>query len=158
VAESTAWILDVGNSVRIAIGELEMVHLEQNPELFVIPKTPDFCQHTFIWQNTIIPVIDLGVSFQGQSSLSELSYIAIIRYRPAKKGDKELVQAAILLTEMPIRINIDDSFACSLPEKFQTLKTLIVSCFTFEDKSIPVLDLASVFSRSAQSILGSKTK
>lgn len=157
MSESTAWILDVGNSVRIAIGELEMVHLEQNPKLFVIPKTPAYCQHTFIWQNTIIPVIDLGVGFKGQSSLDEQSYIAVIRYRSAT-GGKGIVQAAILLTAMPMQVKIDDSFACPLPEKFQVLKMLAVSCFTLDGENIPVLDLASVFSRSAQSILGSNIK
>lgn len=150
MSESTAWILDVGQSIRIAIGDLEMVHLEEQPKLHAIPKTPDYCQHVFIWQGNVIPVIDLAIGMKGQDSLSEMSYIAVIRYLSATTG--ELMQAALLLTKMPVKIKIDDKFACSLPKKFHDLKILAISCFKLEGESIPILDLAAIFSRSARTL------
>ena len=154
MSENAAWILDFGNSIRAAIGELELVHLEEQPKLFVVPKTPDYCQHTLIWQDTIIPVVDFVIGLQGQSITRETCYAAIIRYRSVTNGP--LVYGALLLAAMPIRMNINDNLACPLPEKFQALKTLAVSCFTLEGESIPIIGLASVFSQSAQTILGGK--
>ncbi len=152
MAESIAWILDFGNSAIAAIGELELVHLDENPELFVIPKTPCYCQHALIWGETILPVIDMVVALQDQQISRETCYAAIIRYR--QEINSPLQFGALLLAKMPERIKVDDDLACPLPENLQTLKSLAVSCFTLDGEGIPIIDLASIFSRPAQDFLG----
>ena len=152
MSESVAWILGFGGSVRVAIGELELIHLETQPKLFPVPKTPNYCQNVVIWQDTIVPAIDLGIAFQGQVNAHETCYAAIVRYRTVADGP--LAYAALLLTEIPVRMVINDSLACPLPEKPQALKALAVSCFTLNGESIPILELASVFSQASQNTLG----
>ncbi len=154
--ESIAWILDFGNSVRVAIGELELVHLDVHPKLFEIPKTPHYCQHALIWQETIIPVIDMVAALQGQQITREDCYAAIIRYRP--KIGSSLLFGALLLAKMPERIKVNDNLACPLPNNFKTLKSLATSCFTLNDESIPIIDLTCIFSQSAQAILSKEPK
>ncbi len=152
MSESIAWILDFGNSMLAAIGELELVHLDENPKLFTIPKTPLYCQHALIWQETIIPVMDMAVVLQAQKITRETCYAAIIRYQP--DINSPLLFGAILLAKMPERIKVDDNLACPLPENLLAIKSLAVSCFSLNGEAIPIIDMARIFSRSAQEILG----
>ena len=152
MSESVAWILGFGGSVRVAIGELELIHLETQPKLFSVPKAPSYCHNVVIWQDTIVPAIDLGIAFQGHVNVHETCYAAIVRYRKVANGP--LAYAALLLGEIPVRMVINDSLACPLPEEPQALKTLAVSCFTLNGESIPILELANVFSQTTQNTLG----
>jgi chemotaxis signal transduction protein len=151
MAESTAWILDFGNSIQAAVGELEMVHLDEHPKLFAVPKTPYYCRQSLIWNDTIIPVIDIATGIGGQQVERENNYVAIVRYKDVRKDT--LIHAALLLAAMPIRQVVDDSLACPLPEQPEAWQAFAFSCFDFEGKSIPILDLARLFSQSTQKVM-----
>ena len=152
MSESVAWILDFGISVRVAIGELELIHLEEQPKLFTVPRTPDYCHSVLVWQDTIVPALDLGIILQGESHIPQTYYAAIVHYREVANGP--LVYAALLLAEIPERKSIDDSYACLLPDEPRVLKRLANSCFSLNRESIPIIELASVFSQASQNTLG----
>jgi len=156
MSEPVAWILDFGGSVRVAIGELELIHLETQPKLFSVPKTPNYCQNVVIWQDTIVPAIDLGIALKGQVNAHETCYAAIVRYRTVANGP--LAYAALLLAEIPVRMIINDSLACPLPNELIALKALAVSCFSLNGESIPIIELASVFSQASQNTLGTENE
>lgn len=154
MAQSTAWILDFGNSIQAAIGELNLVHLEERAKLFAIPKTLDYCRHSLIWQDSIIPVIDLVTGLYGQNITRKISYVAIVRYQTSAQG--QILYAALLLAAMPVQVTVDDKQSCSLPEQPQAWQALATSCFTMDSETIPIIDLAILFSQSAQAVLSTQ--
>jgi chemotaxis signal transduction protein len=144
---ASAWIMPITDSVFISVGEFELVHvLPDQPQLYKVPKAPRYCQQVFIWQDKVIPVMNLAKRFGfEQHSLVINRFIAIFAYRAEKTGLLEY--GALLLNDTPSRTEVNDEQLCQLPVDLSLWRHCFRSCFreTNLQTSIPILKLERLF-------------
>jgi chemotaxis signal transduction protein len=146
MAISNAWALDFQGGFRAAVGELEMVHLIQFPILIDIPHSPFCCRHVLIWQENIIPVMDLGAWLNGHHSKVQQPLVGIFAYQ--EQTDTHLHYGALLLAAIPRRLRVSDDQACELPTQPSGWKAIAFSCFSEGDNAVPILNLQRIFSKA----------
>lgn len=142
-----AWIIPITDTVLVAVGEFELVHiLPDKPEFFKVPQAPYYCQQVFTWQNRIIPIMNLAARFGYQTeAIGENYIIGIFAYRAEIT---ELIEyGALFLNKAPRRIDVGDTQACLVPDHLQALTPYVWSCFQEfgTQKVIPILKLARLF-------------
>ena len=145
---ATAWIIELDSSLYVAVGELEMVHIIQEPELFDIPQTPFYCSQVLIWENTIIPVMDLLAWLEGYALPRAYDMIGIFTYQ--QQPNTPLDFGALPMVSIPTRIQVRDDQACDLPATPHGWQELSISCFSDKNRVIPILDLPYIFSNGLQ--------
>lgn len=138
---SNAWLLTLGSSFQAAVGQHDMLHLIAAPTTFFIPQAPQHCQHTIIWQEKIIPLIDLEGWLQGRATDNHKKYIVIVTYQIAST----LEYGALSLSTPPQRIQVDDSQSCSLPTEPILWQHIADACFKTENTAVPILNLTTIF-------------
>jgi len=140
-----AWLLELGNDHWAALPLHEMSQVLLSPELFPIPLAPAHCQQVLLFQKRILPVIDISTLVIGQKTVDFSSKIVgLTVYQKAPK--QPLEYAAMHLASMPAVVNVEDSQLTSLPEDEPLWKLFSVSCFMYEERKIPVLDLGILYS------------
>lgn len=145
--KASAWIMPITDNVVVAAGEFELVHiLPDKPKLFGVPKAPHYCQQVLIWQNKIIPVMNLAIRFGYEITVSnENSIISIFAYRLSTTESIEY--GALFINTAPRRIEVADSQACALPADLQVWTPYVWSCFQDlgTQKAIPILRFERLF-------------
>lgn len=144
MTSSSAWLLSLDNDLSAAVGGLEIVHLLQFPELHPVPGSPFYCQNVLIWQNRILPAMDLSAWLRGRVVTRSFILAAVAAYQDQPGADPQY--GGLLLTELPRQITVDDAQACALPERPRGWSNIAISCFEFEEKEVPILNLSYVFS------------
>jgi len=143
----SAWIISITDTVFASVGEFELVHvLPDNPSLYKVPKAPHYCQQVFVWQNKIIPVMNLAVRFGlEQESATTHHFISIFAYRAEKTGLLEY--GALSLNATPTRTEVSDEQVCKLPTDLSPWRHYFRSCFqeTNTQIIIPILKLECLF-------------
>jgi hypothetical protein len=145
MGEASAWLLSLGDEALAAVGELEMVHVVDSPELFEVPLSPPHCNRVLVWQERLLPVMDLARWLWGQVG-ERPRYAGITAWWDAQDGSPRY--GALLLAGLPIRIRVSDEDACALPHEPCGWASLALSCFQHRGGSVPVLDLPHIFSGS----------
>ena len=145
MSEVNAWLLDLGEGLLAAVGALEMVHLlPDEPALFEIPQSPIYCRNVLVWQDEILPLMDLAARLLGRPGPVGQDLLAVLAFQ--EYPGAETRNGALLLKAPPIRIHVNDSQACDLPDSPSDWQHLAIACFELaERRPVPVLDLAKVF-------------
>ena len=151
MAEATAWLLSFNGDLRTAVGELELVHvLSESPKLFAIPDTPGYCRHVLLWQEHVLPVVDLGVRLLGDRQAKSDSIaendklIGILAYQ--RLPGEPPGYGGLLLDQVPTRARVSDERACALAPEPEEWASLAISCFEHGDHGpIPILDVPRLF-------------
>ena len=145
MAESTAWLLPLQGAWRAAVGEWELVHLIEAPVLVDIPVTPFYCRQVLLWENRILPVLDLAVWLAGQPLAPRDQMLAgIFAYQA--QSEAALSYGILLLDGVPTRQVVHDEEACALPAEPMGWQKVAISCFGDGDSAVPILDLPYIFS------------
>jgi len=142
---SRAWLLDFGRGLQAAVGHHEMWQVLISPVLFEIPCTPTYCSQVLIFQNSILPVLDMSSLLEGQKTIpvtTPVVGIAIYQEDPSHP----IRYACLHLTTTPQSIYVDDDQACDLPPHQPYWEPLAISCFSHKGRIIPIIDLAYLFS------------
>jgi chemotaxis signal transduction protein len=141
------WLLSLGAERLVAVGERELVHiLAELPKLQLIPRAPVHARYAMVWQERIVPVIDLSALLdKGEArSSSAASVIGIVAFRGARKG--AIGMGALALHGVPRRIETSDSDACEMPPRFHALLAWAISCLDHLDHgAVPILHLSKLF-------------
>ena len=145
MAKSTAWLLDLDGSHYAAVGERQMLHFIDSPALLDIPQSPPHCCHVLIWQDNILPVMDLGVWLRGQTVQRDQLAVGIVTYQDQSAAAPQ--HGAVLLASAPTRVSVHDNQACELPNQPAGWPALAISCFAADGKVIPILHLPNIFSQ-----------
>ncbi len=145
--EATAWIIDLGNGLRAALGYSELEHLVQSPTFYEMPLTPSYCRHLMLWEGDMVPVLDLASWLTGGAVVQRGSFAALIGYEE-QPGDAPQ-RGALVTTAFPKRVGVYDNQACDLPPEPCGWSHVACSCFCHENQPIPVLDLPFLFSGAA---------
>jgi len=145
IETSRAWLLDFGRGVKAAVGSHEMSHVMLSAELFDVPYAPDFCNEVLLWQDYILPVLDVHSFLKKQKVIRAHSgVVGIAIYQ--ESSEKSLVYAGLHLAETPASIFVSDEQACELPAQMQVWAPITISCFKYRNEAIPIIDLAVLFS------------
>lgn len=148
MAEASAWLLTLDPQVRAAVGEREMVHLVQLPTVFDIPDAPRYCRQVLLWQEGIVPILDLAAWLSGRYAVLAPALVGIFAYQAADA----IAYGALPLTGVPTRRRVNDEQACALPEQPPGWACIAFSCFKDGDSEIPILDLRRLFSGTLHDI------
>ena len=80
--ESVSWVLALGDSLRAAVSERELVHLIEAPILLEVPRSPPYCRHVVAWNPVSYTHLDvykrqslLGVSAPPAQALDVLQEV-----------------------------------------------------------------------------------
>ena len=153
---SDAWILTISEDLYAAIGNLEMVHIHSEiPDLMTISKEGGYCQYRVLWQEQHLPLLDLGLFLCGEPSgdkntnKTENMFLCVVSYMSEQENVQDY--GAILSSQLPVRIKVDDKQACELPDSPEEWPMLAISCFSHDIYgTVPILDLPRIFSKQAE--------
>ena len=141
---ATAWVMQLDHQMSAAVGQMELIHIVDNPELYKIPKAPTYCGHVILWNNRIIPVMDLSAWLNDSTVVYRRSLIAIAVYRDQ---NNELKYGGIHLSDTPATETVHDEQACALPLTSSKWREVSISCFRSSDNNpVPILDVPTIFS------------
>lgn len=149
-----AWLLPLSAEVVVAVGLHELRYvLPDTPALFEIPRTPDYCCRVLLWQEHIVPLMDLASRFgiipdaNALQSSTVVKPIAIVAYRSEETAAVE--HGALLLHGLPWRCSITDEQALELPDALGAWRAYTQACIRLEQdpQAVPVLSLNRLFAR-----------
>ncbi|MFO1351945.1 MAG: chemotaxis protein CheW [Gammaproteobacteria bacterium] len=146
MAEATAWILKLGDGLRVAVSERELTHFIERPTLEDVPQTPTHCRQVLLWEGEILPVIDLTAWLTGQQLDRGRGVAGIVGWQDQPGAAPQY--GALLFTEIPQKVKLKDEQACALPSQPQGLPQIAASCFVHDKRPVPILDLPQLFSNA----------
>jgi len=142
--DSAAWVLMLDSQLRAAVGERELVHVIETPALLAVPRSPSYCRQVLVWNDTVLPAMDVAVWLRGQPAQRQQTLAGVFAYQARPGAEPEY--GALLLAGIPTRVRVTDEQACALPKRPGNWRTLAISCFKQDDNPIPILDLLYIFS------------
>ena len=150
------WLLEIQGAKYVAVGERELIHiLPEPPALRRVPRAPRHACHVMVWQERILPVIDVAVLCNEAGVFEPLtkSMVGVVAFRStgggkAKAGDRKSIgMGALLLQSVPRRLETEETRPCDLPEHLQPLAKWSLSCLDHpEYGALPILNLSMLFS------------
>ena len=153
MGRSAAWVIKVDESLYASVSQMELVHIINQPELIRIPGVPAYCQNLLIWNDNILPVLNISWLVNDMTPGTGREVVAVLIYRDSRNN---IQYGGISLLESPELEYVDNDQVSALPEQAQQLKTIALSCFTSANgHDVPILDISRLFSRShAKNLLG----
>ena len=175
------WLLPIEHGQWLAVGKSELKHIESISNAIRIPTAPRYCDHAMMWHERLLPLFDItlfieeiecaGDSEQGSLVRQEQTapleriapeektvLIAIIAYREGV-DDTEMMYGGIRINDTPKLVNVSQSQAKSaqdLSESRQYLSHGALAISSSSEILTPILDVASIFSKSAVDLVGSR--
>ncbi len=143
-APANGWLLDFGHGLRAAVGMRVLLHLIDDPKLFVVPCSPPYCRHVAFWEGRALPVMEMAARL-GKIPLPP-RLLAVACYLDPLDGTPRF--GAFSLASAPIAIAVSDQAACALPEQ-AGWRGLTASCFQYQGVPVPILHLARIFAAPA---------
>jgi chemotaxis signal transduction protein len=137
-----AWLLDFGDTCHAAVGTRELLHLVDAPSTFAVPCTPAYCSHIVLWQERLLPVLDIAARLGGLPRTAP--FLAVVGYQHQRGEYPQF--GALRLAAPPKQLAVSDEQACRLPEGSNAWRDLAISCFEYQGEAVPVLDLCRIFS------------
>jgi len=137
-----AWLLDFGDACRAAVGARELLHLVDAPMTFAVPCTPEYCRRVVLWQERLLPVMDIARRVGAQPRPAP--FLAVIGYQQQRGEAPQF--GALMLSSPPRQLAVSDEQACGLPDGSSAWQELAISCFEHQGAAVPVLDLRRIFS------------
>lgn len=141
--DSAAWLLTLDHQLLAAVGEREFVHLIETPTLLDVPHTPPYCRQALVWNDTVLPAMDLAVWLRRQPAQRQKALAGVFAYQTRPGTAPEY--GALLLAGIPTRTRVADDQACALPKPPNGWRSLAISCFKQGGQPIPILDLPHIF-------------
>lgn len=140
----TGWQLEFGDGVRAVIGQRELLRMTFEPEMHWVPCAPPFCRRVLFWEHGVLPVMDVGAWLGGTASAGAPRFVSVVGYQPEGRHAPEF--GALTLMSPPVRIEVNDEWACSLPETMKKWRRVACAAFTNGPSVMPILDLRRLFS------------
>ncbi len=142
---SRAWLLDFGRGLQAAVGANEMSHIFLTPTLYKVPGTPFYADEIFVFQEDLIPVVDVLSLLDGRKNqYIRNDVLGLGVYQPSAEANAHL--GGLRLTVMPSNIFVEDTQFCELPPELAFWSPLALSCFMLNETAVPIIDFAVLFS------------
>ncbi len=151
MSETNAWKLSFSASLRAAVGEFQLIHIFDQPELFEVPCTPLHCHQVLVWQEDVLPVMDIDAWVNPYQQTAKEPFAGIVAFQ--QSADMPVQYGCIKLIAPPQRIRVSDSSACEIPEENSFWLELSLASFRDADGQVlMVLNLPKLFSGDLASI------
>lgn len=143
---SDAWLLELDDSLAIAIGDHEMVEYVRATTTFPVPGAPKYCSHVFLWQNKLVPIMDVSMMRGHTNKRASDGFMGLVAYQ--LKPGAPIMHIALYVNELPKKIQVDDEQVCELPEELDDglVRQLCLSCFKHESQPVVIIDIARLCS------------
>jgi len=146
------WLLNFGKGFRAAVAFHEMAQVLIEPKLFEIPRAPKYCNEIIRLGNRLLPVMDVATLLDGRKDFEGITgIVGIAVFQTADLNNLEYV--ALHLQSYPVGVRVTDDLMCDLPEYPKLWSKIALSCFFYDNYSIPIIDLVSLFSEQITEIL-----
>jgi chemotaxis signal transduction protein len=151
-ARAGAWIITIAGRDRVAVGDREMVHLiGQSVALHPVPRAAAHCRCAVLWEDQVLPVVDLaviaGYSRYGSSDRAVAGVerlLGIVAY--SAHGGADVGKVALMLEAVPERFEVADDMACRHPDELGTWARWAISGFRHpRHGAVPILNLPRIF-------------
>ena len=139
-----AWLLEFSRNRVAAVGLHEIVEVLSRPKLYHVPLTEARCHQVLVWRDEILPVVDFGADAEMHATGTAGGAVTAIAVYQTVPGEP-LRHGALELSVMPKTITVSDNMACALPDSAVSMRHLAISCFSYENLAVPVIDLTRVF-------------
>lgn len=143
-----AWLLEFSRNQIAAVGLHELVEVLSRPKLYHVPMATSRCHQVLVWRDEILPVVNFGAvagaDSEDATSGGAVTAIAVYQTVPGEP----LRHGALELSVMPKTVTVADNMACALPDTSSVINELAISCFSYENLAVPVIDLTRVFERA----------
>jgi len=144
-----AWLLEFDRQQVAAVGLHELVEVLSRPKLYHVPMSGPRSHQVLVWRDEILPVVGFGSDSDGESEgdmlRAAVTAIAVYQTVPGEP----LRHGALQLSGMPKVVSVADNMACALPDTRSSIGDLAISCFFYDNFSVPVIDLTRVFERAS---------
>lgn len=124
------------------------LEIVENPDIFPVPGAAPHALGLLLWQDKWIPVIDLARLLLPQSApaAEPPKYILVLAFQ--RVPGQPLEYGALVLPALPETVFVDDSMACELPNDSPLWPAISLSCFSYRDEAIPIVDTGRLLGRS----------
>jgi chemotaxis signal transduction protein len=140
-----AWILAFGDRQIAAVGLHELVEVLSRPKLYHVPMAGARCYQVLVWRDEILPVVSFGADTRSEPDdaryRAAVTAIAVYQTVPGEP----LRHGALRLSAMPKTATVADDMACALSDCHSSMSDFAISCFSYENSAVPVIDLTRVF-------------
>lgn len=149
---SEAWLLECGDTLALAVGDHEMAEYVQQRETWTVPGAPGYCSSVMIWQNNIVPIMDLRALQDGVADDQDRSHVCILNYQEAP--NLPLQQLAVCVSRAPQKIRVDDEQVCEFPASLESGKMgeITLACFAHDGLPVLIVDIARLCSAEFREI------
>ena len=137
--------MNIGAGWSVAVGAHRMVEYLLSPPIHRLPRMPVHCLGVLIWQEQMIPVLDLAsvLSEPDPARGNNVRRAVILAYQ--ESPGQPLRYGALVVRAAPIEVWASDDMPCPLPEELPVLKHFARSCFLHQEEAIPILDTTRLF-------------
>ena len=145
MSNAAAWVMKVNDSMYASVSQMELVHIVNGPEPVSIPRAPSYCKNIIVWNDNILPVVDLASMFGISCNNDKYDVVAVTIYRD---GSDKINYGGLRLFDSPELEDVENGQVCNIPEFPQCLRSISLSCFISKNGyEVPILDMGKVFSR-----------
>ena len=143
-----AWLLEFNRQQVAAVGLHELVEVLSRPKLYHVPMSGARSHQVLVWRDEILPVVGFGADSDSdvEDGVFGAPVTAIAVYQTVP--GEPLRHGALQLSGMPKTVAVADNMACALPDTQSSIGDLAISCFLYENFTVPVIDLTRVFERA----------
>ncbi len=129
---------------KVVVGEFELVYIVNQAEYIHVPQTPEYCKQVIIWNDKIVPVVDLSSWFSLNDQYDDCKAIAILTYE-GEQGD--LQYGGLKLIDISILESVTNEQFCHLSKQQRKMETISLSSYISKNgEVVPILNIPSVFS------------
>lgn len=142
---ANGWLLHLAGGGHAAIGLLELSYLfPEEPPAYAVPCTPAHTSRVIVWQQRLVPVIDLHARVFEAGAGRTAKMVGIV-HSGADPANASAGLGALMLSRAPEQIQVSDDQACDLPEALAPWAPLAVSCFLHPlHGPTPILDVPAL--------------
>jgi hypothetical protein len=140
-----AWLLEFSRNQSAAVGLHELVEVLSRPKLYYVPMATSRCHQVLVWRDEILPVVNFGAvpGTESEDGTTGGAVTAIAVYQTVP--GEPLRHGALELSVMPKTVTVADNMACALSDASSSINELAISCFSYENLAVPIIDLTRVF-------------
>ena len=145
MGEVAAWLMQIDRASKVAVGQRELIHIVAAPKYIEVPKAPFYCSRVLIWNNSLVPVVDLSLLVNKMSAFYHDNSVAVGVYTDQNSGKTHY--GGIQLTDMPVLDKVSNKQQILESELSSAWRPVSVSAYKSTDNEIiPILDLRRLFS------------
>ena len=145
MTKAAAWIMNIDEDLYVSISQMELVHILNDPPCVQIPQAPPHCNRTLLWNDALLPIIDLSLLLEHKTPDRAGDVVAVAIYQDAKGEHR---YGGIRQLGSPKLEYVTNDQVCALPGHFDRLTPATLSCFSSTSgHSVPILDVSRLFSR-----------